>query len=49
LAAPYHLSLWGPRLRVAATIGPDELARAKEAASAPDADMLSSLGELSNS
>ena len=48
LAVPYDLSLWGLRLRVAAAIGPTELSRAKaEAAAALDADLLSSLGELS--
>ena len=49
LAVPYDLALWGLRLRVAAAIGPTELARAKaEAAAALDADLLSSLGELSD-
>jgi len=49
LAVPYDLSLWRLRLRVAAVIGPTELARAKaEAAAALDADLLSSLGELSD-
>jgi hypothetical protein len=50
LAVPYDLSLWGLRLRVAEAIGPTELSRAKaEAAATLDADLLSSLGELSDS
>ena len=50
LAVPYDLSLWGLRLRVAAAMGPTELSRAKaEAAAALDPDLLSSLGELSDS
>ncbi len=50
LAVPYDVSLWELRLRVAAAIGPTALARAKaEAAATLDADLLSSLGELSDS
>lgn len=50
LAVPYDLTLWGLRLRVSGAIGPSEFARAKaDAAATLDADLLSSLGEPSNS
>jgi DNA-binding SARP family transcriptional activator len=49
LAAPCDVSLWELRIRVAAAIGPTELARARsEAAASLDADLLSSLGKLSD-
>ena len=49
LAVPYDLTLWELRLRVAAAIGPSELARAKaEAVATLDDDLLSSLGSLSD-
>jgi hypothetical protein len=50
LAVPYDLSLWQLRLRIAADLGPNALDRAKaDAAATLDSDLLSSLGELSDS
>ena len=49
LAAPFDLSLWRLRLRVASAIGPTELARAKaDATAALDPDLRSSLDDLSD-
>ena len=50
LAVPYDVALWRLRLQVATAVGPTALTRAKtDAAAALDVDLLTSLGELSDS
>jgi DNA-binding SARP family transcriptional activator len=50
LAAPYDLSLWELKLRIAAALGPTPLARAKaDAAASLDPDLLTSLLKFSDS